>query len=314
MGPRMRKYYLSIALCSTVAFVAADVIAQVPMTADSSQTQNFPPPLRDALKNIPAANVSCRKDDYVVKPGESAQHADRAADPSCAMTLDQLFPSLGKPDTVLVDTRSKAAFDRFHIDGAVNFSGAEIRTKAYLADKLIVLLGDGKGDQALYALCAELKNAGFRKTRVLRGGLQAWVLDNKPAIGIAPNYSDFASLSPAELFQESKISDNAVIGLPDTHKLADVLPMMVKATGNGSEAIKAFIKKRKKPNSLRNIILVTNERFENGQLADLAKLAKPDPLLVYTGSEAAYRQFLRVQNAMWAKQAKGPTKPSCGGM
>ncbi len=310
----MRKHSLSIALCSAAALVAIEVFAQTPIAADSSQTQNFPLPLRETLKNIPAANISCRKDDYAGKPGETLQRPGRAADSSCAMTLEQLSASLGKPETVLVDTRSKAAFDRLHIDGAVNFSGSEIRAKGYLADKLVVLLTDGKGDQELYELCAELKNAGFKKTRVLRGGLQAWVLDNKPVIGTAPNFSDFASLSPAELFQASKVSDNIIIGLPNTRKLSDVLPMMFSASGDSPEAIKEFMKKRKKSNSPHPIILVADERFEKGQLADLAKLAKPDPLFAYTGSDAAYRQFLLVQSAMWAKQAKGPVKPSCGAM
>ena len=299
----MNKYYFSIALFAMTAFPCVPVSAQ-----------NMPAPLRETLKDIPAAGMACRKEDFADKPQGAAAPPLRKSDPGCAITLEQLSSSLGKPDTVMIDTRAKAAFDTSHIDGAVNFSSAELRTKRYLADKRVVLLGDGKRDQDLYELCSELKAAGFKQTRVLRGGMLAWLLDNKPVVGVASNFADLSSLNPGELFQESKMADSVLIGLPSMRHLADVLPMMQSVSADSPAAVKEFIQKRKKARSLQTIIVVADERFDRSEIATLAALAKPEPLLLYADSEGAYRQFLRVQNAMWAKQAKGPTKPRCGGL
>lgn len=279
-------------------------------TVDSGH--NMPHTLQDTLKNIPAAGAACMKDDLIEKDRPAAKAVGRKPDRSCAMTLEQLSPLQGKPDTVLVDVRPKASFDFFHIDGALNMNTADIRTKAFLADKLVVMVGHGKADSELYEVCGELKAAGFKQVRVLKGGILDWVLENRPVIGQTPHLEDLARLTVAELFQEGKSADTILIGWANGRKLSDVLPFAANLTSGDVAGVKSIVQKRRNKSSLQSVILVADERFGQNQLRDLADAVKPVTLRVYAGTEAEYRQFLRVQNAMWAKQAKGPTKPVCG--
>jgi rhodanese-related sulfurtransferase len=308
----MNKSFFFLILYVAAALFPRMSWAQGIATA-SPETQNLPAPLRDTLRNIPAAGGSCRKEDYAAN-STAVVSRKRSADPSCAITLAHLSSSLGKPETVLVDIRQKMAFDKNHIDGAINLGTSEVRTKHYLLNKFVVLVGDGKTDQDLYELCSELKGAGFKQTRVLRGGMLAWVLENKPVTGAVPSLLDFAGLNPSELFQRSKSKDDLVIGLSGGRKLADVVPMERNLSSDSVAALKGILQKRKKTNKFHNVILVADERFDKDQLLELAKATKPQPLLIYADSEAAYRQFLRLQNAMWTKQAKGPTQPRCGAL
>jgi rhodanese-related sulfurtransferase len=302
-----------LTLCVACVLATAGITAHSEVNIEPNVAQRRSS-VDETLRNIPAAGGACFKDDFAPKPTDMARAPARKTDPDCAITLEQLSASLQQPDTVLVDVRAKAAFDTMRINGAINMQAAEIRTKRYLSNKTIVLLGDGKAEQDLYALCGELKSAGFKQAKVLRGGVMAWILDNKAVIGSAPNLPDLVSLSPGELFQESKVADNLVIGVSSGRNLADVLPLAGSLPSANVEAVKTFIQKRKKAKGPGNIILVADARFDHSQLAALAQAVKPEPLLVYTGSESEYRQFLRIQNAMWAKQAKGPVRPTCGAM
>ena len=310
----MNKRYLFRMMGVVFASFMATAVAQTLPDKAPPPVPDLPLPLQRTLKDIPAAGAACRNENVVAKPAVPVAGLERRVDPACAITLEKLSASLGKPGLVLIDTRPKAEYDRMHIDGALNFTASEIRTKQYLSNKLVILLGDGKADQDLYEICGDLKGAGFRQTQVLRGGMLSWALENRAVDGSAAPYADLASLTPGELFRESRIEGNLMIALPAAGKLADVLPTAFAVPSNNFEEIKAFIQKRKKGKSVHNIVLVADERFNKAQLGELAKAVKPEPLFVYTGSEASYRQFLRVQKAMWDKQAKGPTRPRCGAM
>jgi rhodanese-related sulfurtransferase len=299
-------------LCIALVLWTAMAGAQTTSGKGLLQSREIPASLHDTLKDIPAAGLSCRNESVPAKVSAGPSRAVALPDPACATMIDQLPAFLGKPEMVLLDLRPKNRFDAVHIDGSVNFGVADIRTKSYLADKLLFLVGEGKGEQELYALCAELKAAGFRKTRVLRGGLLSWMLDNRPVIGRSHNAAELARIDEAELFQESRAPGSLMIALSDAQSLADVLPLTARFPSANTEGIKEFIQKRKNEKGLRNIILIADERFDMQQWPELANAARPLPLLVYAGTGARYRQFLSMQNALWAKQAKGPNKPTCG--
>lgn len=303
---------------SIAALIIATLITMTNVSARAAANDtvhpghNMPHTLQDTLKNIPAAGAACMKDDPIEKNRPAAKAVGRKPDGSCAMTLEQLSPLLGKPDTVLVDVRPKASFDSFHIDGALNMNAADIRTKAYLADKLVVMVGHGKADSELYEVCGALKAAGFKQVRVLKGGILDWMLEKRPLIGQTPHLEELARLTAAELFQEGKNTDNLLIGWANGRKLGDVLPFATNLTDGDLAGVRNLLQKRRNKTSLQSVILVADERFGQSQLQELADAMKPVPLRVYAGTEAEYRQYLRMQNAMWAKQAKGPTKPVCG--
>ena len=282
------------------------------LTAQTTELRAARKPIEEVLKDIPRADTVCRKDEPVPAAAPVAARASRPLDLACAATLEQLSASLDRSDTMIIDTRQAADFAKYHINNAVNLTPAEIATKPYLLAKSLVLIGDGKDDQDQMAACSELRGAGFKKTRVLSGGLVTWLQDRREMIGAVPDFGDLASLSPAELFREASASGSVVLGLPATRRLADALPAMVVLPSASGAALGDYLLKRKGTLSGKRIVLVADEHFDQRSLVDLAAAAKPVPVFVYARTEAEYRAFLRNQTAMWAKQAKGPVVRRCG--
>lgn len=308
----MNTHFVFGILFVATGMIASIANAQSPSANNTQQTKNLPPSLQESLKDIPAAGMACLNEDYLPKQKPNMPRTAKKLQPGCAITLEQLFASPEQKEAVLVDTRPKTEFDKSHIDGAVNFTAAELRTKRYLMNKPLILIGDGKTDHDLLEVCSELKEAGFKQSKVLRGGLLAWIADNKPVVGVTPRVVELARLNPDELFRQSKLADNFLLGLPSMHTLTDVLPMEVNSPKSDLESLKDLVRKRKRNNAEQNVVLIADERFDMTQLPELIKAAKPAPLLFYAGSDTAYREYLRMQNAMWIKHAKGPNKPSCG--
>lgn len=299
-------------ITGSLAFSTAS--AQSLLANEASQAKGLPPSLQESLKDIPAAGMACLNENYVSTPKATTPRAVKGPDFSCVITLEQLSRSSGQSDIVLIDTRPKAEFDKSHIESAVNFTAAELRTKRYLLNKSLILIGDGKTDHDLFEVCGELKDAGFKQSKVLRGGMLSWMADSRSVVGTASHITDFSRLNAGELYRQSKLADNFIVSLSSMHVLADVLPTAINAPTDDLETLRGLIRSRKKTKRQQNVVLIADERFDMNLLTELIKSARPDPLLFYSGSETAYRQFLRVQNAMWAKHAKGPNRPSCGAM
>lgn len=316
----MAFHHLKKNVCAIAWFITALSLPSSVLASSFEKTDGLSLPsqassMPEALKNIPQAKASCMKDDLVEKTPALSQRTLFKADLNCAITLEQLLNMFSKSsEPVFVDLRSKSDFMRSHIDGSLSMSSSELRTKSFLRNKLVVLLGDGKAEAELYELCSELKNSGFKQTKVLKGGIGTWILDKRPVSGITPDYIDLSSLTAAELFQESKSINSVILTWGNGAKLLNVLPSESIALPDGENAIRDYLQKSKKTKDTRNILLVVDEKFDKNRLAELAKLASPRPVFAYMDTEKNYRAFLQTQKLMWAKQAKGPTKPRCGAL
>lgn len=81
-----------------------------------------------------------------------------------------------KGQAVVIDVRSKDAFDMGHVDGATSVPLAEI--DAHLGqlpkDKMIVAYCTCGGEASSLGAVEKLKKAGFTKVAALKGGLNAW--------------------------------------------------------------------------------------------------------------------------------------------
>lgn len=266
-----------------------------------------------ALKDIKRADGICRRDD--VAPGEKRLAASRRnADLKCAITAQELVGSYSKSDTLVVDVRANAEFVRYHIANAMNLSLAELKTKDFLKNKAVTLVGNGKGEQELYAACADLKAAGFGKVHVLRGGMMAWLAERQPVDGMAPEPVQMALLTPEELFQETSFDANVLLAAPNAGGMRSHVPMAVPISGDTVGAIKAALERRKKElkhMAYASVVLIAGERYDRARLAETLAALKPVPVLVYAESAAAYGQYLSTQKAMWAAYERGPKQPGC---
>jgi len=116
------------------------------------------PDVLDALKNSKPASSTCKhkEDNKKLEPPKYTPVVDVKPDLSCAILPVDLNHQRQSPDTALVDTRTATEFAQFHIDGAMHINTAELRSKAFLREKLIVLIGNGKAEQELYIDCKRL--------------------------------------------------------------------------------------------------------------------------------------------------------------
>ena len=140
--------------------------------------------VQDALKNIKPSGGSCTQNNArKPKPPKVVRVAEVKPDLSCAMAPMDLVHHFKFSNTVLVDTRSATDFVNYHIDGAMNMSTTEVRSKSFLRAKSVVLIGNGKAERELYTDCKRLKSNGFKQVKVLRGGMPAWLASGQSDIG-----------------------------------------------------------------------------------------------------------------------------------
>jgi rhodanese-related sulfurtransferase len=229
---------------------------------------------------------------------------------SCAIAPIELAHQLQSPGTVLIDTRSAAEFANFHIDGAMNISATELRNKAFLHEKSIVLIGNGKAEREQYIDCKRLKSNGFKQLKVLRGGLPNWLASEQGILGQAHNPAQLTKLTPSELWIESQFEANLILVTADQAMLQKQIVGSMLMPDEKPKTIQSAIKQRSnrsQSGSLAAVVVIATKNFD---FQGVSHAIKPVPLLVYTEKVDAFTDQVRQQNAVWATQLRGPKQPS----
>jgi rhodanese-related sulfurtransferase len=126
-----------------------------------------------AVSVVPAADPRSAVDHFA---GRLAVETD-AADVASAL-------GAGEPDFVLVDARSRHAFERGHLPGAVSLPHADIDDAALgaLPDGLVVAYCWGPGCNAATKAALRLAELG-RPVKEMLGGYEYWVREGHPVQG-----------------------------------------------------------------------------------------------------------------------------------
>ena len=255
----------------------------------------------------------CVRDSVIPFPMPSSlKVGDVRPDLSCAIAPAELTGLLKRPDTVMADVRPAADFAAAHIDGAMNLTAAELRTKQFLKPKTVVLIGSGKAERERYLDCARLKASGFQHTKVLRGGMPAWLSSGQAILGRTPDAANMGLLSPGELWAETRFNANLVLLTANSKGLSHEWPSATTIPDVSLAAVQAAIRQRGNKSPLASVVLVTADGKVAASLPSLRQAIQPVPLLAYTGSADAYTRQLAQQQAVWDAQARGPKKPRCG--
>jgi rhodanese-related sulfurtransferase len=154
----MCRYYFS----AFFALLLATSVVQAEEAAD------FCPASQEYIKNLPAAN------DVAAFPLSSGREVS-----SCL--LDWRSLTLDTPDTLFVDIRLLAS--EKSLPGTLPINLTELKTKAFLKKKTVVLLDEGYSANNALKACALLKRAGFKKVKALKGGVRAYASANQYPIG-----------------------------------------------------------------------------------------------------------------------------------
>lgn len=268
----------------------------------------------DVLKDMKQAGSMCMRDDPV--PGNTGAAADPVApDLSCAIAPKELAALLGNPNTTPIDVRSPAEYERVRIAGALNATVSSLRTKEFLRDKTIVLVGNGKAERELYRSCAALRSQGFKSVRVLRGGIPSWLSTRQAAVGTIANEPNVEGLSASELWIESQFASNLVLVARGQAEIQGKLPASMLIADESAEAVKKAIERRRRETKnapVAAVVLVASPTTTVDSLQRARDGVQPTPLLVYSDTPAAYTRYLTQQAAVWVAQARGPKKLPCG--
>lgn len=270
--------------------------------------------LKETLKKFkPAAGTCTKKDANKPKPIAPPHVDEMKPDLSCAIEPLDLAKNLHKAETLLVDTRSGVDFVNYHVDGAMNISPTALRSKTFLFDKAVVLMGNGKAERELYIECNRLKSNGFKKINVLRGGMPSWLTSGQAVIGAVPNSVQLTRLTPSDLWIESQFESNLVLVTTSQKTMQKQLKGSILLSDDSPKAIQKVIEQRRKqskPGFLAAVIIVADSTLD---FQRVSQAIKSIPLLVYYESADAFSHYIVQQNAVWAAQARGPKQPlGCG--
>lgn len=272
----------------------------------------------EALEGIAPAGHACKRDEAAQQPRSVAEASAPAvvADLSCAISVLEVVNLRSRNAAFLVDTRSPSEFEAAHVDGALHATPAEVRSKTFLRDRMLVLVGSGKAEQELYVACTELKSRGFPHVKVLRGGMPLWQAQGQPTVGPGSGGAPAPSLSTAELWMESQFDANLVIVAPSHAALRDQLPYAMPLPQVNASAIKSVLDRRRRELKNAPLSAVVLMAGASAMAADtqraLAASMAPVPLLVYTLPAEVFMREMRQQQLSWTALARGPKQPPCG--
>lgn len=262
-----------------------------------------------------ASDMKCARDEGPRAASAVAPAPRGATDLRCAVLPLEAMSWIDSADTVFVDVRSPADYAAYGLRGAVNLALEDIPSKRFLKSKRVVLVGDGKGEQALYQTCGRLKGEGFTSVRVLRGGLPLWHHAQLPLVGRPPIAASLAQLNPFEFWRESLFEDNVVLLGPGQHSLGELLGFSTTIDELSGEAVRAVIERRRKELKdapMAAVVLATDRNAPLARWTQLQDSLWPVPLLLYAEGRPLMDAFMARQNAAWLAQARGPKKPPCG--
>lgn len=267
--------------------------------------------LPKALDGIARATGECR-----VEPGQEAAGSALGVKPdlSCGMPVSGVKAVLQRPDSVLIDVRGARDYEASHIEGALQASLADVRSKPHWRGKTVVLAGSGKAESELYQACATLKKS-FKQVVVLRGGMPAWLAAGEPVLGRAPAAAHMMRLSVADFLLESQHGDNLIVLDQQQAALQSDIPFSMVLPDPGAGAIKNLIEQRNralKSGGPAAVVLATGTAWSDAQVAALHLALAPVPLLVYSDTRNAFRAQQRTHKAVLLAQTRGPKQLGCG--
>jgi len=303
----------AICMCFSALAVAASPVEAGVNTVNASELHT------ETTAKKP--QVSCDSPDALTNspaPHNKTQNHGK----NCLVSLSAIDKQRTKKDFTLVDVRSPAEFDRYRIADSINIPLHQVKTKAFLKNRSIVLVNDGHSTTELGKTCSELKQAGFERVAVLDGGLFAWQADKRALEGDPVAQSALNRITAEELFEERAASNWSVIDASTPGKNKDMrrwLPtkftaIPVKAKDNSFARISSVILQQRKRNPQGRLLLIADDN-EAYELIDarIKKSVAPFTVLHLDGGIKGYREHVTKQLAIWDQQKQPRRYQACPG-
>lgn len=275
----------------------------------------------------PHGKMSVKKPDASCDAPGAAKNASASQQKptSCLVSLSATDKLLAGRDFSLVDVRSSAEYDQYHIPGSINIPLHLVKTKDFLKQQSVELVNDGRTTTELEKTCNELKKSGFDRVTVLDGGLFAWYVSKRSLQGDPVAESKLNLMTADELFAEYEgraLSGWAVIDASTPGKYKDMrrwLPAQVyaiplKSKGDSIAKISAYILQQRKRNPRVKLLLIADDNAAYERIdAQLRKSGVASSVLHLDAGFKGYREHVNKQVALWPQQKQPRRYQACRG-
>jgi rhodanese-related sulfurtransferase len=242
------------------------------------------------------------------------------SDNSCWVDFSNVAQSV-TVNATWIDVRSLAETKAIQLPGALRIAMTELRTKTFLKNASIVLVGSGRDDGDIATTCGELKRSGFPSVIALRGGVRAWIAGGRPILGEAAALQGLDLIAPMEFQRQAARAPWIVVGvdLPSSVILPGS-PTDYRAIAAHEDAGRVVSEIRSEQAKWRGqkaesrptaIIVVTVDADHARRARDALRTAQVSDVFVLQGGVAAYRDFLNQQHGIAAASGKALVR-QCG--
>ncbi|MCB1770508.1 MAG: hypothetical protein KDJ31_12540 [Candidatus Competibacteraceae bacterium] len=182
-----------------------------PASTTTSSILQCPPATTEipSNRNPGATTASLPSLPNALQPGNQRPQTD------CYLSPQEAAAQFRNHTAYLIDVRASAAFEQYHISGALNIPAYAIKTKPFLKNKPLILIDAGYRSHTLDTLCQTLRQQNYT-VAILDGGLNAWRHQVAPLTGdaLAQVNLDSAPSSPLPHFASASSKSPPNVKIP----------------------------------------------------------------------------------------------------
>lgn len=118
-------------------------------------------------------------------------------------TVLELYKNNQKNQLALVDVRSLAEYEVYRIPSSLHIPLHQLKYKAYLKNKIVVLVNSGREYKDIEGVVASLRLLGFKSVSILEGGMRKWYQEANILDGQAGEAQHLNLISVKEFLAEA---------------------------------------------------------------------------------------------------------------
>ncbi|MGD8913998.1 MAG: rhodanese-like domain-containing protein [Candidatus Thiodiazotropha sp.] len=238
---------------------------------------------------------------------------------NCLVSAIGIYEQWSKDEVLLVDVRRSSEYERYRIPGSLNLAPFVIKSKAFLKDKKIVLVNEGRSLTQLDKLCNQLKSQGLQSVGVMAGGLYSWFQSGYPITGDNLAISKLNQITPAELISALGERDwrfididNSLPALADLLHASEVIEYQTNTTtfiSSINKAVRGF-----EGDHMSGFIVVSEKGDNYKAIERLFRVTDAGNVFYLSGGIAGLKRYLSTHTRQTSRLARGFKEPHrCGG-
>lgn len=224
----------------------------------------------------------------------------------CEESVSASLGNLTAPNTILIDVREAKYYNLFHIEHSLNIKPHQIATKSYLKNKNVILIGNGYHQTSLHKKCRALKQSGFVSVSVLKGGVQAFVRNNRVKIDGNEVNQSLYYLTPQDMLDITKPEEYLLVNITGQKddRLKVYLPRVVTTSGqvNSKPQQKEILTIINKKPKISNLLIVGADNFQYPALYKLNQMDSNKTIFFLKGGLSELTRFEKNIKAILGKK------------